>query len=543
MKNKLLNILTVFLSSVIALLFIYYKLPAAVVQTSIAILAVVLLVIINKFILIKSKSINQWLQLALLFLLALSVQLIVFSTGGFSSSFLILFHLFAIGSSFLVSLPAGVSFLVFALSALATATWLDNRLLTIFLDSPWTVVLYVTSFIVIIPITHIVATRYYIKDALSNFLTKQLKLSKLRQETLLESLPDLIIVTDINFKILSFNSSVEKTLLIPRSELLNRPIFDVVFIRDPNGGIVNSENNEVKKALTEKASQKIPNLLLMIKNEVVPRKVNIQIRPTPNLEGNIDQIAFIISDLAGIRTGSEIHKNIESSYLKHLASVEKFKNNLASRGRADLEIEVELASKAEKDIVTITEIQDHGIKTANTPLDIADLIKHTVDNEKYFAKNLKVDLEFTFSERFFAESAKLVPKGMKIDPGMLTSAFYTAPVDPKWFDMLLQKLTDLSIMLASSTAEKKVNMTLGYDVSGVDIIINLSFPYLSPASQRLLFTEYYGDLGTKTNLSLGSGLEGYVAKILSGFLNIPIGTRSQPDPALLYFMIRIPKLS
>lgn len=465
----------------------------------------------------------------------------VFSTGGFKSPFLPLYHLFAITVSFLMSLKVGISFLLLSVGSLLVNIFLDEKAAIIFKDDPGTIILYILTFIVLIPIYHLVVSRYNLKDNLSKFLDQQLKLSRIRQKTILGGISEFVVITDLNLRILSFNETVERTLQMSSSELINRPLFDILFLKKANGALVRPKDLSVDQIMVDKSTRINSNLFLYSKNKFTPKKVVVKVRPTEDLQGKIDQIIFIISEEDRLSSSPAVHLDLETAFLQYEAKAEELKKTLKAKGLVDLKIRTDLMRKTEKDLITASEIQDHGVKPNLVLKDIAEIVKHTVAQEQEFVKNLKVPISLVFDTKYTKDAASLAPKGVNVPLSALTAPYFTAPIDPKWLDLLLQKLIDIAILLTSAESNPLIQIQLSYDQKTVYITVMFTSHLQQAEWHRLLFTQYYGILQSKTNLKYGSGLEGYVAKILSQFQNLPLSVKPGVNPPSLSFILQIPK--
>lgn len=531
----LLEALSLLLSSIISVILIFYQVSITNLQQVVLAAIVILIIILDRFVLKAKKSINFIFRLLLLFLISLSLQALVLSTGGFSSPFLILFHLFAISLSFIIDVKTATTFLVFAVSSLGLATFLDERLKAVFSNDYGSVALYLFSFLVIIPLSRFVAQRYHLKDALSKILTHQLKV----QKSVLEGLSDIVIITDTSLKILSFNEAASRGLRQSPSELNGRPLFEILILKGAKERIVNKEYLSIDQILQDQTTRTVKDLLLYVKNTSIPRKVNVQTRPTVNMEGKIDQIAFIISDPENLGKREQSHQNLQEALLKHQTVMEDLYSKLIASGMVDLARKADLFGKIESDILTALEIQDHGLKPTIELKDSSQILPRIISLESFFAKSLGVNLQFKIDDKYIKEAARFIPTGSRFSAAMVTSPFFTVPIDSKWFDLLLFKLLDLSILLASGTSYPQVQIFLTYDVENVSINLIVNSNLVTSSDSRLFFTEYYGRLGMMTNLRLGSGLEGYMAKTLATSLGIPMQIKI--DHSLIIVSLQLSK--
>lgn len=522
-------------SSALSFVLIYYKVSITSLQQVVAGALIVLIIVLDRFILKAARPVNFVLRIFLLFLISLSLQALILSTGGFFSPFLILFHLFAIGLSFLVDIRTATVYLVISTFTLGATTFFDQKLKEVSSGDLGSIALYILSFIVIIPLSRFVAQRYHLKDALSKILTHQLKV----QKDVFEGLSDMVIITNTSLKILSFNEATARGLRLSPSELIDRLLFEAILLKDEKDRIVNEDFLSINQILQDKTTRITKNLLLFVRNTSIPKKVNIQIRPAVSIDGKIEQIAFIISDAAGFTKEQGGHQNLQEALLKYEAVLENLRTELNSKGMTDLSRKADLFGKAENDILTAIEVQDHGLKPAIELKDAAQVLPKIISLETPFAKMLGVNLLFNIDQKYLIEAKKFVPSGSRFSPSIVTSPFFTVPIDSKWLDLLVLKLLDLTILLVSGTKAPRVQIVLNYDPQFVYISFIFNSSQVKLSDDKLLFTEYYGRLGMETNLRLGSGLEGYMAKTIAQLLGIPLSVKI--DQSLVIFSLQLSK--
>lgn len=547
MKRQLMQIFALLLTSLLTVSVIYFKIPSIVLQQSIAVFVVVLL-IANRFVFSRSKSIPFVITTALIALVSIFLQLLVISSGGFYSPFLILFHLFAIALSFLFAVKIAIGFLSFSIMALIAGTLLDPRLHSLFVNDPFSAALYLLSFAVIIPLYQLVSSRYHLEEAISKILSIQLKqkgaqleLTQKRDESLLGGLSDLVIVIDLNLKILSVNEATIRTLKLSSAEALGQSVFNVLYLKDMKGEGVDRNFLSIDEIIERGTTHFFDNLLLYTKNTPLPRKINLRIYPTKNLAGQIDQIVFIISNAYSGGHLNVAYQNIEQAALRHESLLEAIKNELEEKDLKVLKGKIELLGKTEEDILTATEIISFGIKPNFTLLDAANLMQRVVDNEKDFARSLGIPLNFSLSKEFREKFITLDSQDNQPIPQAFTSQYFTALSELRWIDILLKKILDLLILLSVKEKQPRVEASISFDEKAVRI--DVSCIYLQPVPkdfEKLLLTEYYGNLGN-VEITLGSGLEGYLIKTIAALLNLSFNIVYNEKSSALYFTVRLPK--
>src|SRR3989344_1534938 len=231
---------------------------------------------------------------------------------------------FSFACSFFFSFQIALVFLVCTVIVLGVNTLFSPVLLSSFVTDPVTPLAYFISFFSMLPLAYLLSERYHLKDKLANMLSSQIAV----EETILESLHEIVIVTDTSYRILSVNEAAERALHRSRVELINVPLFSVLYVKDKNGNLLKGDALSIA-AISEKAKKgmalTIQDLLLLTTGEG-PNKVSLQVKPIADIEGKVSQISFIISD--AIQRVEDIHKDLELATTKHQAMIENLKQLL-----------------------------------------------------------------------------------------------------------------------------------------------------------------------------------------------------------------------
>src|SRR6266446_2744076 len=299
MKDVILSFLLFSCSSLIVLAIIDYAVPTRTIIQVIALLLVVALITVHIFDHYLARKEVRWF---LLFLTSFIVQTLVASTGGLSSPFFILLHLAALGFGLLINSTTSLLFLVSSSLVLVGSMILDNSAQSLWLQDPAATILYVISFVSVVPLVLLLTRNYSLKDTIVTLLTNQVKVD----ENILAELNELVFITDRNSNILAVNDTVEETLLKTGEELLHRPLFSVLFLRDKDGTVINQENLKLDTILNEKISRNVDNLSLLATTSVTSQKINMRIKPIAGMKDIEDQISFIISGTT--RIANDVHK-------------------------------------------------------------------------------------------------------------------------------------------------------------------------------------------------------------------------------------------
>ena len=519
-------------SSLIVLLIIDYDIPMRTIVQVIALLLVVALITVHIFDLAFARKEARWF---LLFLTSFIVQTLVASTGGLSSPFFILFHLTAFGIGLLISSTTSLLFLASSALVLVASVIFNHSAQSVWLQDPAATILYIISFISIVPLVLLLTRNYNLKDTLVTLLTNQVKVD----ENILAELNELVFITDRNGNILAVNDAVEETLLKPREALLHRPLFSVLFLRDKDGTVINQESLKLDTIINEKISRNVDNLSLLATTSVTSQKINMRIKPLAGMKDIEDQISFIISGTT--RIANDVHKNLEEASARHNAMTEALKKKLFTKQSEEFYTFV-VVSTAEKDILNAWIIEDHPIEEKKVPVDVASLCKEAVVSEQGFAQAFDVSLQFALPYFGQKDIAPFITSLFTIASEKFTGPFFTAPCEVKYLSIAIQKLLELAILLA--TREQRPLVQLDVTRQGdkaLMIAITTTVPQIVLEKQAEMFVMYYGTLAGRTKLNLGSGLEGYLAKKILNTLNIPMKITTDETQHRITFQLEINK--
>ncbi|HZE87743.1 MAG TPA: PAS domain-containing protein [Methylomirabilota bacterium] len=526
-----LSILTLFLSSVYVLLLDHIAFSSRSLQKALVAIIITLLFVLYRYARHSWKEISTWYgKMFFVFWGTTLVQLLVIATGGFQSPFLVMIHFFMIGLSFIFSFSLAVFFLFSCLIVLFIDVSFSPNAFALLVNDPGLTLLQFASLLVIIPIAYIISRQYHMKDALAGALRAKIQTT----EAIIQSLPELIIVTDEYFKILSTNDATVRTLQRSRSELLDKPLFDILLLKDKNNKLVTSKTFFPNENMT---SQPIKNLetFTLITSPVLQRNVTMQAQLMGKTTTNSKQISFIISFTTVAENTLPVV--FDKARAKYEGLVEDIKQKLALADTKTIKTDMLLLEKIERDTYVLQTLKEILRENNTARIDIAQLCKQTTLLNKEFTNELHVRTQFRLPNFGEKDIAPLTVRNYPVKPEQLTGPFFTASCNVKQIELVIHKLFDMSIFLASR--EKNATVTISVErkePESILVIITGSCPQLTEKDLDDLFIPYYGNLENKTDLSLGSGLEGYIVKHMSDTLKIPLTNNYQkiPQPTLTF---------
>lgn len=525
-------------SSLIIFLLNFYQ-TSITLYHQIILLLIVIVLGLNRFLFesseVSTKSVH-WSNLALLFISSLLIQLLVVSTGGFYSPLLILFHLFALTISFLLNFSTSLSFLLFSLLTLAIIVYTNASQLEIFKADPGTALLYLISFMVIVPLMKFVSTKYHLKDELSKILGKQVRLGA----HILESLNEMVIITDTKLRVISVNEAVKRTLKLTDPEIIGKFLFDLLDIKDSEGRSINLGTLGVSDVINSRTARLVSDLFLYTQNRAAPFQISIQTRPIIGADGGADQLSFVIYEGGRETKGAFSHIRLQKAIDQHKVRLDQLKEELKSLGYQNLQLTAGLLDMVEEDLLVALELEDHSIEQREDLVDIAFMARDVVAQQQNFAKALHTKMIFSLPAEETKEASRMALEESGLTTNTLPVSDFFTVVNEKWAKILIARLTTLAILLASTLKNGSIQVFVTKLEARIDIEINSNFP-LDPKLQQLLITPYYGELVVSTNLKLGSGLEGFIAKSIAVQLSIPIEIRSNVNPPFTRIVIHLTK--
>lgn len=529
--------LSLTLASLIVFLLIYFKLQIVVFQQLIAFL-IVLLVILTRFPVVLTGNIfSKLLRLSLVALSGLLVQLLVISSGGFYSPFLILLYLYTLGASFLLNLHTAISFLVLSLILLVAATFFDQRMRLLFEEDPGSAILYFVSFVVVIPLAQFLMRTYHLKSVLSKILAEYVQIGQKREESILRGLSEVVLVTDSNLRILSVNEATERVVGKSQREFYGQPLLTTVLLRDENGNLATAKTLSIDSILTDKVSRIIKGFYFFT-NDGRSSEVLIQIRPITDSANKTKQIVFVITEaLATLGYGVQ-HLDLDKTLLKYKTTLTDIKKALNSINSKTLIRRIEILDHIEEDLITALEIEDHSVKEKISYEDIVFLLKQIFLDKKEFAQMLNVNLKLSVPEDV-QETTLISLREKSIPQQILAESDYAVPIDTRWVRLMIQKLIDIAVLLSSGRENAYVKLSVGSESKSNIFVAITASGFIKEDQKQHLFLRYYGELEAQTNLRFGSGLEGFLAKTIADKLNIPIIVTIDKSSSSLSFILKL----
>ena len=461
------------------------------------------------------------------------IQLLILASGGFQSPFLILIHLFMISISFFLSFTVAIIFLLSSFLVVLVDMSFYHGVIQTLINDPTTILLQVVSLIVIIPLAYLISQQYHAKDIVSRLL----KLKVATNEFILNNVSDMVIVTNNDFAILSVNAAAEHILQQSRSELLDKPLFNVLLLKDGYGKLVTQETLFPDGKIPTNSKEKT---FFLMKTNISQRAVNLSVQPVKVPDRKSKQITFIIR--YNNMSKDDLAVTLDKARGKYEALLQSIKKKIHGQQLSETQTNLFLLEKIENDTYMVQLLNNYVPKATVPKIDIAQLCKQIVLNNQTFAHTFNVAEDFALHNFGMHDIEPLIVKNFPIKPEQLTGPFFTMACDVQQVEFAIKKLLDLSVFLASSEKKPKVILSVQRTTAHFIIKVTASCSKLTEKEERELLLPYYGNLSDKTNVHLGSGLEGYLVKKIAEQLGITLHISQQQKPVnQILFTLKLPK--
>lgn len=494
----------------------------------IQILAVLVLLIglVIKFVLPRINENTKKFFYFLIFLpVVLFIYLLIFTTGGITSPFLIISHFAAIALAFLISPSASINFIISSLILVGANLKIDESARLFITQAPFAAILYLIAYIALIPISHLIAKEYRVKEQWAKILEKQIATSKSQEETMLKNITEAIIVTDLNLKIVYLNQAVGKLLGITDT---GQSLFDVIGLKDTNGRDLFPYNLPFKRTIETKNPSYLEDLQVAKKGGNFLR-VNINVLPIIETEGTVG-LMLIVKDRQELEKSAQLHQKTAFITLTYFLDILNRQKSMILRMPKAVVAEPLKATndqleRVSKDLFYSMRLESGELGAIYTLVDVGKLTEMVVEEEQKRLEDSGIKIE-TYSPVKRPEVT--APKGdeiFKVEKHVFEEIFVLG--NSPWLKDSLLRLTNLFAMVCK--AGQKIRIQASHEQNLSKIIIYLPQIGIDRTKAASLLEKFYGVLNQEPRLANGTGLEGYVAKSLIEMMggNIQITSTSQ----------------
>jgi hypothetical protein len=373
------------------------------------------------------------------------------------------------------------------------------------------------SIIIVIPLTLFLSKSNSVKNKFNSFLREYIYMSESRQKSIMTALSNLVIVTDKDLKIVTVNTALERLLRISASQVLTKPLFQIIQLKDSAGNPVTSEVLPTGQAIKDKATHFVEGYFLETKIQTVPKPITIQIKPISNPQGEVTQLIFVFTDPT-VKIGFNTHTITRNAVRKHTALLNLITDKKASISGSAAQLLTLQIAHIEDDILTSQEMADHPIQETIGFEDIVALANKILQKNSQFYTLLKTQPQLIFEDNNKTEAAFINIENTNLNPATSTASKYSAlskysaPVDGYLLFLILEKLLDLAVFITSAQPQKNISIDIHLANPGNVVVVDINFPSgdIKPTDLPNMFVNDYPGLKSP-GLIEASGLEGYIA--------------------------------
>lgn len=442
----------------------------------------------------------------------LFVYLLVFSTGGISSPFLVLTHFLALACAFLLSPNLALGFIFITIGFLVGHTYTDPSAKAFLLESPFAVILYFIAYLALIPLAYVLAREYKVKEEWVRRLQKQLALSRKEEEELLGNIADPVFVLNRNFEIVYANNAAMNWGFSQKD--LGQYFFHLEEVKDKNGETLDAQSMSFPAVLETKSPTVIEDVQLSKKGGF--EKVDLKLLPVISAEGSSLGMVLIAKEHKPQTKKGEVSELALSRFAEVVA---RQKNELFAlekktepQNLEKLSQQTEILEGLAQDFVYTLKLESGEVGAISSIFDLSQVISGVFEREKAMAQDLSVKLE---------------QKGKFREASVLGNV--------AWMNDALFRMLTLALYLCGKG--KKVVVELFHEKELVKLQIMVETSLVPKEKVGDLFEKFYGSLSGIPTLSQTTGLEGYLAKSLIERMGGSVAAEAISSPPLLVFSI------
>ena len=441
--------------------------------------SIVLIIFTTRVILPRIHSYSAKLTYFVEFIpLSLFVYLLVFSTGGLSSPFLVLTHLFAIAMAFLIAPSVSVSYVLITAALVIFNVRTDPSAQALISDSPFAVGLYILAYLAVLPFSQYIARVYQQQGQWAQKLSQMLTTSKKQEANLLRNITDCALVISPGLIISFVNDvAVEKTGFSRRS-LLGKKMPDVFRFKDSLGGNLAYDKLPFESIVKTKSEFSLNGIQIAKKSGGYWR-VNLKVSPIINYEGQVIALLLVIKNF------SQKDITLGSYYDKVAQKLQQESQNKIAAVARDLLLLLSLES---------------GVEGISQFINFSDI----VENEVYNLQRTKFKKDVTIEIGQNSQQT-LEPRGKIISPQKHAS-IQTVYIlgNQNLLKVAVTYLLKIALSLCLKGSSLTLDISPAADVVKLDILSNSQMPQ---EKVDLLFQKFFNEFLNLGELSNFTGLE------------------------------------
>lgn len=525
--NTLIKITAFSASSFLVLGLIFFKIKIAYLQQILLFLIVVLVLFSRNFSSAKKKGFLQW---GLLLAITFFIQLLITSTGAIFSPFIVLIHLYVIGLSLLFDFKTAFSFLLTEVLVLYLNIRIDSNLLGLVRNDLGTVFIYATSFLVITPVSKLIAQQYHLKGEALEDLFKKLSV----EDSIIGQIEDFVFITNRYLKVLSTNESAQKII---NEKSISQNLTDIISLVDLKGQPVTQQSlasalspiihnllqTEITRQLPEDISKMnliIENYSLKLPNKKNPLPVLIRINPQLNQNGALEKFVFLISRKEGKSHLEVLGFKMQEAHKRYLLVFSGLKKDPSVTAVPKVNFYLDLLAKLEEDILATSNLSFYSTNLKFKVSDLMPLFFQIMEEGKQFGQKLNPHFQINLE----GEIAKLYEEQQqknKFPEQLRDLSILTLITNPQLVEILIKKLLSFMVILGYISKSDHLQIEVRTLPDKTEIHLKVKLAETDEKISQLLNINT-GNLEFLNTQILSSGLESYIISTAANLLNSSI---------------------
>lgn len=525
------------ISSLITTSLIYFQVPKSSLFVLLSILLAGLLVFFGKFQVnfLQKKEHKIHLLLAL-WLSSLFIQILLIATGGFFSAFIIVLHLFTLAMSLILNVRSSILYLLLSVAVLCSMIFFDPQTVILFNQDPWSFLLHGMSFLVVIPLAHMMVSTYHLKDAITKVLTDHLKTKEMQDESIFRGIGEFVLILNKELKVVFANEAMKKSLELENDEVMNKKLLDLLPIKAIDGGEVTTRTLSIDQAIADRSAHIVRGFYFASKQGNKKMPVTIQVRPIYETGGELKQLILVMTtDKTGVLSDAV---DLKMTKARRAALSAELENELKEGSKNSL-VHYSLLMEQINDQLLFDDLQTHGLNESKMLVNMAEFLTGFIAKMQKITGALEVTVDFNDTQEALVRLATEV--------GTSEYSLYShakkhmlASVDSIWLDEIFQRMFKLFLIISLNT-KKQVLIRSGYnDNEQLAIVFATYCPQDIGFSAPELLNQNYGTLQNNPTLMPGSGLEGVLMQKITDHLDYPITLRFDQKSGILTATIILP---
>jgi hypothetical protein len=308
-----------------------------------------------------------------------------------------------------------------------------------------------------------------------------------------------------------------------------------------SGNTGNSSSLSIDVALQDKASRFVEGFMLETKSNIKPKPVLIQVKPLPDAQGVISQIVFVMSEPVAKRE-EHSHESLNEAIKRKNSLLDSFSAISPNSPYESIKAKIGLITHIEEDIFLAQELEDHNLSEKPGLTDLVLLSSKMLLENRPLSDFLAVKTTISYYDPDSTEAAFVKLHDSQTSELDLSPSIYSLPIEKRFVGIIISKMIQIGLLLASSTPYKLISLDVSQDnARKIYLKILMPNPGLTDGELSDILVLNNPVTGQKTHLAFGSGLEGYLFKKLCTILNIPFQLQLSENGAKISLEISLDK--